>query len=81
MAEMSLEEANREAIRRIREAKESGIDWLDLGDLPIDIVPEEIGELHALKTLALGSYRPIPNETGGITASSRTKDTGARPRP
>jgi len=55
---VTLDEANAEAVRRIRAAKESGQWWLDLGDLPIERVPDEIAELkHLLKALALGQER------------------------
>lgn len=56
----SLTEANAEAVRRIRAAKACGQWWLDLGDLPIESVPEEIAELSdQLEVLALGKFRPV----------------------
>jgi hypothetical protein len=57
-SEMSLEEANAEAVRRIHAAKAKGQTWLDLGDLPITRVPDEIVELKdTLWMLALGEDR------------------------
>jgi hypothetical protein len=52
---MTLEEANAEAVRRIYQASDSGQWWLDLGDLPIERVPDEIAELGGqLLALSLG---------------------------
>jgi hypothetical protein len=38
-------DAHTEAIRRIREAHETGLGWVHLGDLPITNVPDEIESL------------------------------------
>lgn len=58
MPEMTLDEANAEAIRRIDAARASGQWWLDLGDLPIVAVPWEIEQLKMqLRVLALGMDR------------------------
>ena len=59
---MTLDEANAEAIRRIRAAKDCGQWRLDFGELPIERIPDEIGELsEQLTVLALG----VTNFSGG----------------
>ena len=55
--------AHAEALRRIQEAKSSGAWWLDLGDLPIERLPDEIAELKELRVLALGRSKPIVEGT------------------
>jgi len=58
MSEMTRDEANAEAVRRIDEAATNGQWWLDLGDLRIVAVPAEIARLREqLRVLALGKYR------------------------
>jgi hypothetical protein len=60
---MTPEEGYKEAIRRIREVQRTGVDWLDLGDLPIEVVPEEIRILKdRLRQLALGLNKPVWKE-------------------
>ncbi len=73
-SEMSLEEANAEAVRRIRAAKACGQWWLDLGDLPITRVPDEIVELKdTLRVLGLGKERlgAVGDTTGWVWDASR----------
>ncbi|MBP6748433.1 MAG: leucine-rich repeat domain-containing protein [Xanthomonadaceae bacterium] len=54
---MTPEQAYAEALRRIEAAAASGQDWLDLGDLPLDAIPPEIGRLASqLRQLGLGIY-------------------------
>jgi hypothetical protein len=56
---MTPEDAQAEAIRRIHHARDTGADWLDLGDLPIEAVPADIRTLRdQLRLLALGTYKP-----------------------
>jgi Leucine-rich repeat (LRR) protein len=60
---MTHEEAQKEAIHRIHNAHLNGVDWLDLGDLPIENVPEEIRILKdQLWVLALGNEKPVWRE-------------------
>src|SRR5579883_2906913 len=56
---MTPEEAYAEAVRRIKDAKKGRKSVLDLGDLPLDRLPEEIGSLSRLRVLALGRRRPL----------------------
>lgn len=42
---MTPEQGYAEALRRIEAAVECGQDWLDLGNLPLDAIPPEIGRL------------------------------------
>jgi internalin A len=51
---MSPTEAQAEAVRRIRQARAEGAWLLDLGDLPLDELPEGLGTLSDLRALALG---------------------------
>ena len=54
-AAMTPEQAYAEAVRRIEQAAQSGQHWLDLGDLPLDAIPPEIGRLAGqLLQLGLG---------------------------
>jgi internalin A len=53
------EEAYAEAVWRIKLARESGEDVLDLGDLPLARLPDEIGDLTRLRVLVLGSRVPV----------------------
>lgn len=55
-----------EAVRRIRECEETGQTWLDLGDLDLDELPPELGDLTQLTLLALGSHRPLFWDGGQI---------------
>ena len=57
------EDAHAEAVRRIRDAYATGVDWLDLGDLPIEVVPAEIRILKdQLRVLALGKHKLVRKE-------------------
>ena len=61
---MTPEDAQAEAIRRIHEARDTGADWLDLGDLPIKAVPDDIRILRdQLRLLALGLRKPVRQGT------------------
>ncbi len=51
---MTPSEALAEARRRIAIARDCHIPWLDLGDLGLEEIPQEIGELSGLRRLALG---------------------------
>jgi len=42
---MTPEDAHAEALRRIRHAKDTGAEVLDLGDLPMAELPAELGAL------------------------------------
>lgn len=54
--DMTPEQAHAEALRRIEAAAESGQDWLDLGDLPLEVIPLEIARISATLTrLSLGT--------------------------
>ncbi len=53
---MSPEEAHLEAVRRIEKARAEGASLLDLGDLPMDELPQELSSLSQLRVLALGRY-------------------------
>lgn len=56
--DMTPEQAHAEALRRIEAAAESGQDWLDLGDLPLDAIPLEIAQLAGqLTELSMGNYQ------------------------
>src|SRR5205085_2893759 len=55
-----------EALRRIREAKETDAEILDLGDLALETLPPELGGLTRLRVLALGKQRPVPDEASGV---------------
>ena len=46
-----------EAVRRIRECEKTGQTWLDLGDLALEELPPELGQLTHLRHLALGKER------------------------
>jgi internalin A len=62
--DMTPEQAHAEAVRRIDAAAESGQYWLDLGDLPIEVIPLEIQRLSSTLThlaLGLSSFEFIPN--------------------
>ena len=50
--------ARQEAVRRIRECEKTGQTWLDLGDLDLEELPPELGQLTHLRLLALGKHRP-----------------------
>src|SRR5262245_7507210 len=56
---MTSTEAHAEAIRRIRKAKEEGGEILDLGDLRLEKLPDELGQLASLRVLALGWMKPV----------------------
>ena len=55
-----------EAVRRIRECKKTGQTWLDLGDLALEELPPELGQLTRLQHLALGKHRPEFKDDGRI---------------
>ncbi len=55
-----------EALRRIADAKASNAALLDLGDLRLEEVPKELGELTQLRVLALGKRRPYYDETSRL---------------
>jgi internalin A len=55
-----------EAERRIDEARKTHADSLDLGDLALREMPGSLGELPHLRTLYLGSRKPL--ETGRLQA-------------
>src|SRR2546421_9763368 len=61
---MTSDEAHAEALRRIRACAESGDDLLDLGDLPLDRLPDELKALKHLRTLALGGHKPTRTAEG-----------------
>src|SRR5436305_1751680 len=52
---MSPEEARQEVIRRIEEARAEGAWLLDLGDLPLDELPEELSIEGGERVRAAGS--------------------------
>ncbi len=55
-----------EAVRRIRECEKTGQSWLDLGDLDLEELPPELGQLTRLQHLALGKHRPELKDDGRI---------------
>ncbi|MEZ6138947.1 MAG: COR domain-containing protein [Zavarzinella sp.] len=61
---MTSDEAQNEAIRRIRHCQETGQIWLDLGDLQMDELPAELGNCNHLQFLALGNKKLIVQEQG-----------------
>jgi internalin A len=61
---MTPDEALAEARRRIAAARASNATLLDLGDLGLEEIPPEIGELAALRVLALGGWKPIDGDNG-----------------
>ncbi len=61
---MTADDAHAEALRRIRHAKETDAEVLDLGDLPLADLPAELGTLTKLKVLALGNLRPVVTADG-----------------
>jgi internalin A len=72
--DMTPEQAHAEALRRIEAAVESGQDWLDLGDLPIEVIPQDIAKLSGtLKHLALGCNAFDPERGEFEFDSDRTK--------
>ncbi len=69
---MTPEQAYAEAIRRIEAAADSGQHWLDLGDLPIEVVPPEIERLSAqLTELGIGNYEYRQDEKQWVYGGSR----------
>lgn len=54
------------ALARIREARTTGADILDLGDLPLDELPTELASLPALRVLSLGKARPRRDAGGTV---------------
>jgi internalin A len=62
-AAMTLEQGYAEAVRRIEQAAQSGQHWLDLGNLPLDAIPPEIGRLAGqLLELGLGIDQYDPEQ-------------------
>ncbi|MCD0443908.1 ADP-ribosylation factor-like protein [Glycomyces sp. A-F 0318] len=59
-----------EAERRIREAKRTGLTELDLSGLDLEALPEELGDLTALRVLNLQSndLRALPEWIGNLRA-------------
>ena len=55
---MTADEAFQEALRRIAEAERTNADLLDLGDLPLDRLPQELGRLTCLNVLSFGNRAP-----------------------
>jgi internalin A len=53
-----VQEKLREAERRIAEARRTGAEVLDLGDLALSELPASLGDLPDLRALYLGTYRP-----------------------
>src|SRR4051794_26521329 len=72
--DMSPEEALAEARRRIADANATHPDFLDLGDIPLDELPD-FGDMPHLRALALGYERP-GRQGDQLTWSAR----GALPR-
>jgi hypothetical protein len=60
MADMT--DGERIAEERIAEAARTGQDWLDLGDLGLERLPEALSKLTRLKRLSLGGYRQVSAE-------------------
>lgn len=75
---MSPEEAYREAQRRISVTREAGTTHLDLGDLPLDILPRELADLRGLRILSLGKGVPSIGADGDliIFAIARRRPSG-----
>jgi internalin A len=61
---MSQTEAYAEACRRIQRARAEGGWLLDLGDLPLDEIPCELGQAPALSVLALGKEGALQGREG-----------------
>ncbi len=55
---MTPDEAISTARQRIADARRSRAEMLDLGDLPLETLPAELGNLHSLCVLALGTQKP-----------------------
>jgi len=62
-----------EAQARIRHAKATKAEILDLGDLQLKTLPPELGELAALRVLALGVIRLATDESGQLSCSTDFK--------
>lgn len=63
---MTPDEVYQEALRRIEDAARTGAVALDLGDLPLDRLPDELGKLSALRVLSLGGNSVVPEADGWL---------------
>ena len=72
---MTPADAHAEALRRIAHARESAAEMLDLGDLPLDQLPDALGELPELRILALGRSKPLRTESGWKWEWERSRPT------
>ncbi len=55
-------DGERIAEERIAEAARTGQDWLDLGDLGLERLPENLSKLTSLRRLSLGSYFVVTSD-------------------
>jgi hypothetical protein len=69
MADMT--DGERIAEERIEEAARTGQDWLDLGRLELERLPEALSKLTKLKTLSLGGLGPVEIHLECMTAAAR----------
>jgi len=61
---MTPAKARAEALRRFRAVREDRGTFLDLGDLPLEAIPDELGEIPGLRILALGKGKPLLADSG-----------------
>ena len=73
MADMT--EGERIAEERIAEAARTGQDWLDLGDLGLEKLPDALSKLTKLKRLSLGTVFQVNTE--GVNVRSRATERGS----
>src|SRR4029077_13096485 len=64
---------HQEALRRINDAKAINASLLDLGDLRLEEVPKELGELTQLRVLSLGHTQLCYDETGNLRVEFHQK--------
>jgi Leucine-rich repeat (LRR) protein len=73
MADMT--DGERIAEERIAEAARTGQDWLDLGDLGLEKLPDALSKLTKLKRLSLGTVFQVNTE--GVNVRSRATARGS----
>ena len=66
---MTPEEAYEEALRRIREAKETGAVRLDFTGFLLDRLPRELGHLTSLRSLDLSFCREHSGDISSLTGA------------
>jgi hypothetical protein len=69
---MTPEEAYAEALRRIREAEETGAVALDLSRLELNRLPRELGRLTSLRSLDLSGCEQLSDDLSPWHVSPRS---------